>query len=95
VNHAWQRSCGNQNRASKASAARGLKPLNYCLLGDPSLKKVVATVVDLTRPTPNISSWLGYQYIDKLIEKEMWNEGRVKKFKDGKKSLKNKEGKAE
>ncbi len=52
-------------------------------------------MVDLTKPTPNISSGLGYHYIDKLIEEERRNEGRVKKFKDVKESLKNKELKAE
>jgi hypothetical protein len=52
-------------------------------------------VVDLTKPTPNISSGLGCHYIDKLIEEEKRNEGRIKKFKDAKDSLKNKELKAE
>ena len=53
-------------------------------------------MVDLTnKPTPNISSGMGYHYIDKLSEEERWNDGQVKKFKEAKESLKNKEGKAE
>jgi hypothetical protein len=38
---------------------------------------------------------MGYHYIDKLSEEERWNDGQVKKFKEAKESLKNKEGKAE
>jgi len=95
VKHAWHRSFGNQDRAAKAIASRGWNPLNYCLLDHPALKKVAAPVVDLTKATPNISSGLGYHYIDKLIEEERRNEGRVKKFKEAKESLKNKEAKAE
>jgi hypothetical protein len=95
VKHAWHRSFGNQDRAAKAIASRGWNPLNYCLLDHPALKKVAALVVDLPKATPNISSGLGYHYIDKLIEEERRNEGRVKKFKEAKESLKNKEAKAE
>ncbi len=95
VKHAWQRSFGNQDRASKAIASHLWNPLNCCLLDHPALKKVAAPVVDLTKPTPSISSGLGYHYIDKLIEEERQNGGWVKKFKDAKESLKNKELKAE
>jgi hypothetical protein len=76
VKHAWQRSFGNQDRASKAIASHWWNPLNCCLLDHPALKKVAAPVVDLTKPIPSISSGLGYHYIDKLIEEERQNEGQ-------------------
>ncbi len=95
MKHAWQRSFGNQEHASKTIASCGWNPLNYCLLDHPALKKVATPVVDLTKPTSNISVGLGYHYIDKLIEEERRNEGQLKKFKEAKESLKNEELKAE
>jgi hypothetical protein len=94
LNIAWPKSFGNQERAARAIEARGWNPLNYSLLDHPALKKVAAPI-DLTQPMPNIKEGLAYHFMDKLIEEEKRNEGRVKKFKEAKESLKSKEAKAE
>jgi hypothetical protein len=86
VNKAFPWSFGNQGSASRAIAQRGWNPLNFNLLTVLPDKK---NVVDLTTIKPscplNILNGPSNCYLDLLIEEEIKNEGRKKKFKQHKK----------
>jgi hypothetical protein len=108
INQARKASFDRKEWVQKAIAACGWNPLNYCLLDHPGVKKAPTDVVDLTinnnddaaksialPAQPNVAGALGSYYIDKLIEEDKKNEGRQKKYKEEKDSIKTKEEKAE
>jgi hypothetical protein len=92
-------SFGNQKSAIKAIAHRGWNPLNSNLLTVLPDKK---DVIDLTNVAPlkpscplNLSNGTTNHYLGLLVEEEIKNEGRKKKFEEIKKEQRTKEQKIE
>jgi hypothetical protein len=79
---AFPLSFGNQKSAIKAIAHRGWNPLNFNLLNVLPDKN---DVVDLTKEPLKPTHGLNNHYLDLLIEEEIKNEGRKKKFEEMKK----------
>jgi len=80
-------SFGNQGSAIRAISQRGWNPLNFNLL---TVLRNTKNVVDLTttiKPSCplNVSTGPSNAYLDLLIEEEIKNEGRKKKFEELKK----------
>jgi 4-alpha-glucanotransferase len=80
-------SFGNQGSAIRAISQRGWNPLNFNLLTVlPDTKNVVDLTTTLKPSCPlNVSNGLSNNYLDLLIEEEIKNEGRKKKFEQLKK----------
>ena len=104
VNKAFPPSFGNQKSAINAVAQRGWNPLNFNLLTTLPDKMDVVNLTGTTsssstqRELPtllNVSAGSANYYLDLLIEEEMKNEGRKKKFEDIKKEQKTRDQKIE
>jgi hypothetical protein len=88
VNKAFPLSFGNQKSAIKVIAHRGWHPLNFNLLTVlPDKNDVVDLTKEPLKPTHgvNILNGASNHYLDLLIEEEIKNEGRKKKFEEMKK----------
>jgi hypothetical protein len=88
VNKAFPLSFDNQKSAIKAIAHRGWNPLNFNLLNVlPDKNDVVDLTKEPLKPTHglNISNGASNHYLVLLIEEEIKNEGRKKKFEEIKK----------
>jgi len=91
-------SFGNQKGAIKAIAHRRWNPLNYNLLTVlPEQKDAIDLTKEPLKPSCalNLSKGTSSHYIDLLIEKQVKNEGRKKKFDEIKKEQATAQGKIE
>jgi len=98
LNKAFPLSFGNQKGAIKAIAHRGWNPLNYNLLTVlPDQKDAIDLTKEPLKPSCalNLSKGTSSHYIDLLIQEQVKNEGRKKKFDEIKKEQATAQGKIE
>jgi len=98
VNKAIRLSFGNQKSAIEAIAHRGWNPLNFDLLTVlPDEKDAIDLTDEPLKPSCalNLSKGTSNHYLDLLIEEEIKNEGRKKKFEEMKKEQRTSQGKIE